>query len=363
MAKIIKLSGVVGWDILAENLEKKLPKNGDDVLLKVDSVGGSVFEGYRLYNLLKDYPGNIKVELGVMAASAASYFPLAVGVENISVYKNTTFMIHKAWSFAIGNADEMQTEVDILNGLDKIIAEAYIKALGEGDLEEMLQKMKDELWLIGGEAVVEAGFASNIVESDEYEEEDEQETVDKTVIKAKIKEAKNILRSKQNQEDLNKWAAKIHEFNNSIDIAENENQSKKIDKKSMEAFNMDLNEYLEKNPDAKATIENEKKAAIDIAVNEDRSRFAEVLALSGVAIPENILNSAKQGKTVEEFAVAELKARNAKLANLPKEETELGKLSTENQLPKAVVGEDQENNPIVAKLDAAIDEVLKKGDK
>ena len=53
--KIIELSGDVGWEITAKSLKNKLPKDNSDVRLKIDSYGGSVFEGVRLYNVIKDY--------------------------------------------------------------------------------------------------------------------------------------------------------------------------------------------------------------------------------------------------------------------------------------------------------------------
>ena len=119
MPKIIELSGDIGWEITAKGLKNRLPKDNGDVLIKVDSPGGSVYEANRLYNVLTDYTGNIKIQLGAMAASGASYFPMAVGAENISVRANTVFMAHKSWSFAIGDADFMSVESDILNGFDK----------------------------------------------------------------------------------------------------------------------------------------------------------------------------------------------------------------------------------------------------
>ncbi|MCP4395636.1 MAG: Clp protease ClpP, partial [Alphaproteobacteria bacterium] len=187
MPKIIELSGTVGWDITAKDLKKKLPNTGEEVLLKIDSPGGSVFEGNRLYNALNDhlntFPGSVKVELGAIAASAASYFPLAVGAKNIKVRSNTTFMGHKAWTFAIGNADDMKAEAEILDGFDKIIAKVYSKITGKTS-DESLEDMKNEFWLIGGQSVVDAGFASEIIDDDETEESEESEIVDKVEILA-----------------------------------------------------------------------------------------------------------------------------------------------------------------------------------
>ena len=51
--KKIQLKGVVGWDFFESTLSEQLPGNGEDVYLVVDSVGGSVFEGNRLYKVLE----------------------------------------------------------------------------------------------------------------------------------------------------------------------------------------------------------------------------------------------------------------------------------------------------------------------
>lgn len=369
MPKIIKLTGIVGYDITAEKLENRLPRNGEKAVIKVDSVGGSVFEGNRLYNLFIDhlnkFPGSLTVELGAIAASAASYFPLAVGAKNIKVRENTTFMGHKAWSFAIGNADEMKAEAEILDGFDKIIAKVYSKVTGK-TVDESLEDMKNEFWLIGGQSVVDSGFASGIVKDDETETEDiENEIIDKSEILAKMKEAKNKLRDIENTEDLNKWAARIHETLNSTDIEDdgqkllfdvpNPDQSGKNN--SVEDY-MDLKDFLDKNPEAKIDVDKMVNDIVDDrvkdAVAEDRERSAELLTLSGLKIPDNILDSVKKGDTVGDFAKAELKARNEKVNAVTKEEQNLGGLSNEGQEPKNVEGAEK------SKTEKTVDDVLDK---
>ncbi|MCP4393983.1 MAG: Clp protease ClpP, partial [Alphaproteobacteria bacterium] len=346
MPKIIELSGTVGWDITAKDLKKKLPNTGEEVLLKIDSPGGSVFEGNRLYNTLNDhlntFPGSVKVELGAIAASAASYFPLAVGAKNIKVRSNTTFMGHKAWTFSIGNSDDMKAEAEILDGFDKIIAKVYSKVTGK-TAEESLEDMKNEFWLIGGQSVVDAGFASEIIDDDYTEESEESEIVDKVEILAKIEEAKNQLREVENNEDLNKWAAKIDEVLNSTDVDNGQNllfreskNSVSAGEKNMRGDKMNLNDLLAANPEAKA--EHERLIAaetnrVDTAINEDRERSAKILALSGNKLPDNVLASIKGGDSVGDFATKEIENRNTEISNQTPEETEIGKLEVSNQMP------------------------------
>lgn len=372
MPKIIKLTGIVGWEITAKGLENRLPKDGSDVLLKVDSVGGSVFEANRLYNAILDYVGHIDVELGAIAASAASYFPLAVGAENVKVRENTTFMAHKSWSFAIGNADDMKAEAEILDGFDKIIAKVYAKVTGKG-VDETLEEMKDEIWLIGGQSVVDAGFASGIVEDDDSENKDDPEIVDKAEIVAMIAEARTRMKEADVKEDLEKWAAKLEIATNTVDVTK-EGQSLLFGEITPSGDNteaeMKLSEYLGKNPEAKAEFDeaiNTAKAegraeTNEEAVKADRERFAKVLALSGVAIPENVLKSASDGQTVADFAVAELDDRNAKIAAVKTEEKpDMGGVTATGQVPEG------SNTPKASKaeekMDAAVDKLVGKKNK
>lgn len=346
MPKIIELSGVVGDQITAKGLKNRLPKDGGDVLLKVDSVGGSVFEGNRLYNLINDYPGKIQVELGAIAASAASYFPMAAGIENIKARKNTTFMGHKAWNIAIGNADEMKATAEILDGFDLIIAKVYAKATGR-DVESIMEDMKNEFWLIGGENVVSAGFASGIIEDEDGETETEttpeNDIIEKAEIQARMKEAQNELRLTETEEDLGQWAAKIDKtlnetavtkdgqallFTESASTSRGENIKK-------EEFDMNLNEFLSKNPEAKAEHDEALAKGTTEAVAADRERFSKIIALSGIAIPENVLSAAKEGQTLAIFMEKELETRNALVAKTKDEPgNKIGVLATGGQTPE-----------------------------
>lgn len=367
MAKIITLSGVVGWEITARFLKSQLVK--DDInILKVDSEGGSVFEANRLFNVitdhLKDHPDSIKVELGALAASAASYFPLAVGKENVSVRSNTTFMIHKAWFFTWGNSDELSRDAEILDGLDRIIAKIYMAYTG-GTIEDTLESMKNELWVIGGDAIVEAGFASEVVDSSSSGETVSDEIIEKSEILAKIEEAKNKLKDHEIKEDLNKWAAKIKkDLNPSGEIKtpvsdENKNGSSPVTGININSEeNMKLGEYLEKNPDAKSEFEQKVNLAVEdrekVIVDEERERVSEIIALTSVKLPENVMKAIESGDSTGDFAQAEIKAEKEKKAEGSPDD--LGKITDNGQLPAAVVSDkktkDEEAREAVSKYRA-----------
>jgi hypothetical protein len=240
----------------------------------------------------------------------------------------------------------MKAEAEILDGFDNIIAKVYSGVTGK-TVEESLSDMKDEFWLIGGESVVEAGFASGIIEDDESQPADTENITEKSEIVALMKEAKNKIREIENSEDLNKWAARIHDTLNNTDI-EDDGQKLLFSKSApsgaennLRGDKMNLVDLLKANPEAKAEhdilISTAKTDGIDNAVKEERKRTAELLALSGMKIPENILKSVNSGDSVGDFAQAELKARNeAQNTVVENKEDDLGKLENGKQTPENV---------------------------
>lgn len=363
--KVIKLKGYVGWDITSSYLERELPDDKSEAYIKVDSFGGSVYEGNRLYNTIFDYPGKITIELGAVAASAASYFPLAAGLKNIGVRKNTTFMGHKAWAFMLGNSDELREEADILDGFDKIIASIYSEYT-KRSRDQMLTEMSNEIWLIGGQAVIDGGFASFMVEDTKEDDSSsldddavdfalENKIIDKSVIRARIEEGKNKLREKGVTEDLKKWAACLDQEiltlkTGSAPLNAEENNN------TEEFKDMDLMEFLKKNPEAKAEYDKKFNAAENASnaiVKKERENTFKKINLSGFKLPDDLKESIESGESMDCFLEREIEARNKKLNAAP--DDEIGDLADDNQLP----GEGEEAK-LTSRFDKAAEKRLKK---
>ncbi len=135
--------------------------SGDDEELEVDiaSNGGDVFAASEIYTMLKNYAGNVTVNIQGLAASAASV--IAMAGDHINISPTAQIMIHKAWSQPAGNADDLEHEASILNGIDQSIASAYEAKTGM-DQADLLQLMANETWLTASDAV-DKGFADEIM--------------------------------------------------------------------------------------------------------------------------------------------------------------------------------------------------------
>ena len=72
-------------------------------------------------------------------------------------------MIHKAWTMACGNADDMRKMADDMDKMDGSIAMAYVDKTGMTQ-DEIIAIMETETWLTAEDAVKQ-GFADEIEET------------------------------------------------------------------------------------------------------------------------------------------------------------------------------------------------------
>lgn len=131
----------------------------DDVEVDIASNGGDVFAASEIYTMLKNYQGNVTVNVQGLAASAASV--IAMAGDKVSISPTAQIMIHKAWSGIQGNADDLSHESNVLDSIDQSIVAAYVAKTGM-DADDVLQLMANETWMTAQDAV-DKGFADEIM--------------------------------------------------------------------------------------------------------------------------------------------------------------------------------------------------------
>lgn len=131
----------------------------DDVEVDIASNGGDVFAASEIYTMLKNYQGNVTVNVQGLAASAASV--IAMAGDKVSISPTAQIMIHKAWSDAQGNADDLSHESNVLDSIDQSIVAAYVAKTGMA-ADDVLQLMANETWMTAQDAV-DKGFADEIM--------------------------------------------------------------------------------------------------------------------------------------------------------------------------------------------------------
>ena len=152
-------SDVTAYDF-ADDLSKIETQN---LRVRINSYGGSVSSGLAIYNLLKTSSKHIITQNDGFACSAASVIFMA-GDERI-MPKTSLLMIHNAWTYGYGNANDFRKMAEDLDKVTLPSLEAYksVSSLNENEIKDLMDK---ESWLTA-EQSLEYGFATKITDDAE----------------------------------------------------------------------------------------------------------------------------------------------------------------------------------------------------
>lgn len=128
--------------------------------LRIDSPGGSVFEGQSIYICLVQSGLKITAFVDGLAASAASLVLMAA--QHIVTFNTSEVMIHETWSGIGGTADELTKQAALLRKLNDVYAEIYASRTGNM-LTQVRSWMQVETWFFGQE-IQSNRFADEYVE-------------------------------------------------------------------------------------------------------------------------------------------------------------------------------------------------------
>ncbi|WP_411708642.1 head maturation protease, ClpP-related [Corynebacterium sp. LaCa116] len=163
----ILLYGPIGpdfWEpenaITAKSVMAQLSEISGDVTVRISSGGGDVYEGIDIMQALKNHDGEVTVIVESLAASAASFIAVG-GADRVLMRPSSELMIHRAWTLAEGNADEVRKTLTDLERQDNKLAAIYAGKAG-GEIQDWLDAMSAETWYTAEEAVA-AGLADGIV--------------------------------------------------------------------------------------------------------------------------------------------------------------------------------------------------------
>lgn len=134
----------------------------DTVDVEINSPGGNVMEGQRIYNALKGISSrgiHVITTVSGLAASMGSVILMA-GDERKMTH-GSRIMIHEASMMAYGNAGQLDKQAKILESISSEIAGIYAERTN-GTAEEIREMMKDETWMSASDAESN-GFIDTII--------------------------------------------------------------------------------------------------------------------------------------------------------------------------------------------------------
>ncbi len=126
---------VIGW----------LAKQDGDVEININSLGGSVTGGLAIANAIKGYSKG-KVTANVLGIAASMASVVACAADEIKMGSGAFLMVHNPWSMAMGEAEDLRKEADVLDQMKDAIIGFYQSKFSVPAME-LAKLMDDETWI------------------------------------------------------------------------------------------------------------------------------------------------------------------------------------------------------------------------
>ena len=153
----------------AQEFVREIRAAESDIDVRINSGGGSVFDGLAIYNQLAQAPGTVTVYVDGIAASIASI--IAMAGDRIVMAENASLMIHDPMgpsAAAFGPAEllrqaakETRQMADTLETIKANLADIYTARSGQ-PTATITAWMGEETWFTAAEAVA-AGLADEVL--------------------------------------------------------------------------------------------------------------------------------------------------------------------------------------------------------
>ena len=147
-------------DVTPKAFKADLNAGEGDIVIWINSPGGDCIAASQIYTMLMDYKGKVTVKIDGIAASAASVIAMA-GTE-VLMAPTALMMVHNPLTIAIGDSEEMQKAIAMLDEVKESIINAYEIKTGQSRAK-ISHLMDGETWMNANKAI-EMGFVDGILE-------------------------------------------------------------------------------------------------------------------------------------------------------------------------------------------------------
>lgn len=146
-----------GQGLTAKAFDASLKELGSpgSILLRINSPGGSVFDGMAMYSMLKASRAKITARIEGIAASAASL--IAMAADRIEIAENAFMLIHQPYTTATGSADDLATAAGDLERMTDQYARIYSARSGQS--VAAVKSLMDEDRLMSAQEAIRLGYA------------------------------------------------------------------------------------------------------------------------------------------------------------------------------------------------------------
>lgn len=131
----------------------------DEITLEINSPGGDVASGVRIYNYLRNHQAKVHTRVTGTAASIATIIMMAGDTRSMAL--GSTMMTHRASGLMLGfyNAQEMEETAKNLKTIDAAMVDIYANTTGK-DKEAIAALLDQGDTFLGADEAIEWGFAT-----------------------------------------------------------------------------------------------------------------------------------------------------------------------------------------------------------
>lgn len=121
--------------------------DGEDVEIRINSCGGSVFGGMAIIGAISTLRCNGHKTRAVVEGLAASMASVvACACDELQMHEGSMLMIHNPWTLIEGDAEELKKQADLMEKLKGSMLRVYTKKFNLSG-EEISRLMDEETWI------------------------------------------------------------------------------------------------------------------------------------------------------------------------------------------------------------------------
>lgn len=302
--------------------------DGEEVEIRINSCGGSVFGGMAIIGAISTLRGNGHKTRAVVEGLAASMASVvACACDELQMHEGSMLMIHNPWTLIEGDAEELKKQADLMQKLKGSMIRVYAKKFNLSG-EEISRLMDEETW-ISTDDIEQYKLDATVIEGTAKI----AASVTKEKYYSKLKERLAMTKSEENKEDKEEQKPteekptddKPAEQKPAEDKPAEDNQE---DKEEEEDLDKKIEQLLEEISELKRENE-ELQRQLDAPV-EDRVRGMQSKMQSKINAREKEFEKQLRAKT-EELATAQAKATSL--------QSELDKTKGELQITASALAE------------------------
>jgi ATP-dependent protease ClpP protease subunit len=129
--------------------------------VRINSLGGDVFDGLAIYNFLQHYKRSVSLTVIIDGVAASIASVIAMAGDKVIIPENAFIFVHNPWGLSIGDSEDMREYADVLDRMKISLIAAYRQKTKLAD-EKIAKMMDDSVWLMGVEAQA-LGFADEVI--------------------------------------------------------------------------------------------------------------------------------------------------------------------------------------------------------